>query len=145
MITALETALYTEIPLTRSVGISILDYSKNSLTLSAPLINNINHKCTAFGGSLYTVAVLSGWGLLYLLLKERGLSGQIVIQESNTKFIKPVDTDIAAKCSFQSVNQVERFINTYIKKGRARIQLCSSVICNGETRVLFRGAYVIHG
>ncbi len=144
MIKILQDVLNTEIPLTRHIGISVVEYTDLSLTLSAPLENNINHKCTAFGGSIYSVSVLSGWGLIYLLLKQHNLSGHIVIQESTIKFIKPINSDITAKCSFLSIQQYEKFLNMYRRKGVARIRLTSKITCNSEDAVIFNGSYVVH-
>ena len=144
MIKELQEVLHSAIPLTKAIGIEVVEYTDLSLTLYAPLENNINHKCTAFGGSLYSVSVLSGWGLIYLLLKQHGLSGHIVIQESNTKFLKPVASGITAKCSFESKEQYERFIKMYKRKGIARIQLESRITCNVDANVIFKGSYVVH-
>lgn len=144
MIGELQKVLHSEIPLTKAIGIEVVEYNDSGLTLSAPLGNNTNHKATAFGGSLYSVCVLSGWGLIYLLLKERGLSGHVVIQESSTRFLSPVTTDIVAKCAFESAKQCDRFIHTYKRKGMARIVLQSRVICNDRDSVLFEGSYVAH-
>jgi thioesterase domain-containing protein len=144
MIKELQKILHSEISLTKAIGIEVVEYNDSGLTLSAPLEKNINHKATAFGGSLYSVSVLSGWGLIYLLLKERGLSGQIVIQESNTRFLRPVTSNIIAKCAFESAEQCEKFIRSYKRKGLARVRLQSCVVCNGQTSVLFEGSYVVH-
>jgi thioesterase domain-containing protein len=144
MTSELQKILHSEIPLTKAIGIEVSEYTGLSLTLKAPLATNINHKCTAFGGSLYSVAVLSGWGLIYLLLQQHELSGHIVIQESNTRFLKPVVSDITARCSFESTGQYERFIAMYKRKARARIQLESHIVCNAASNVIFKGGYVIH-
>ncbi len=144
MIRELQEVLHSEIPLTKEIGIEVRKYVDLSLTMFAPLENNINHKSTAFGGSLYSVSVLSGWGLIYLLLKQNGLSGHIVIQESNTKFLKPVAADIMARCSFKSHEQCGKFINMYKRKGLARIKLESHIECNNELAVIFSGSYVVH-
>jgi len=144
MTNELQEILHSEIPLTKHIGIQVGEHTNLSLSLHAPLENNINHKCTAFGGSIYSVSVLSGWGLLYLLLKEHNLSGHIVIQESNTKFIKPVTTKITATCSFNSTDQCDKFINMYKRKGKSRISLASTIKCNNETAVIFKGTYVVH-
>lgn len=144
MIKQLQEVLYSEIPLTRTIGIEVIEYNDTGLTLYAPLENNINHKCTAFGGSLYSVSVLTGWGLIYLLLSKNNLSGHIVIQESNIKFLKPVETGITSKCSFKSDKQVDKFIQMYKRKGIARIQLESHVMCDSGTCVTFKGSYVVH-
>jgi thioesterase domain-containing protein len=144
MIEELQEVLHSEIPLTKEIGIEVRKYTELSLTLYAPLENNINHKCTAFGGSLYSVSVLSGWGLIYLLLKQHGLSGHIVIQESTIKFLKPVVSNIISKCSFGSKEQYEKFIKMYKRKGIARIQLESHISSGTEANVIFSGSYVIH-
>lgn len=144
MIELLQKVLNSEIPLTKSIGLKVKEHDELSLTLSAPLEKNINHKLTAFGGSIYSVSVLSGWGLIYLLLKQHNLSGHIVIQESNIKFIKPVTTDITAKCSFKSAEQSEKFLKAYKRKGKARIKLDVNILCNNESAVIFNGAYVVH-
>ncbi|GJM04416.1 MAG: hypothetical protein DHS20C09_04070 [marine bacterium B5-7] len=140
----LQEVLHSEIPLTKEIGITVSEYTGDSLTLQAPLENNLNHKCTAFGGSIYSVSVLSGWGLLYLLLKEHDLVGHIVIQESNTKFLKPVEYDLSARCSFESIEQKDKFIRMFKRKGVARIQLESRIKFDNDNHVIFNGAYVVH-
>lgn len=145
MIDELQKVLHSEIPLTKAIGIEVVEYGDQGLILSAPLENNINHKSTAFGGSLYSVSVLSGWGLIYMLLREHGLSGHIVIYESSTRFLKPVTNDIVASCAFDSTEQCEKLLRTYKRKGIVRTRLESHVICNPETSVIFEGSYVIHG
>ena len=144
MIKELQEVINSEIPLTNAIGIKVIEHTDLSLTLSAPLEKNINHKCTAFGGSIYSVAVLSGWGLIYLLLKQYGLPGHIVIQESNTRFLKPVASDITARCSFESKDQYQRFLKMYQRKGIARIQLESKISHATDTDVIFNGSYVVH-
>lgn len=144
MINKLQKVLNTEIPLTNCIGIQVGEHTDLSLTLHAPLINNTNHKRTAFGGSIYSTSVLSGWGLIYLLLKQHNLSGHIVIQESNTKFIKPVTSDITAKCSFKSTEQYEKFVKMYKSKGKARIKLEAQIKCNSKNAAIFNGTYVVH-
>ena len=144
MIKHLQEVLNSEIPLTNHIGIQVREHTDASLTLYAPLKNNINHKSTAFGGSIYSISVLSGWGLIYLLLKQHHLSGHIVIQESNIKYIKPVTTDITAKCSFTSLEQQDKFVKMYKRKGLARLQLEANIVCNKEKAVIFNGTYVVH-
>lgn len=141
----LQEILHAEIPLTKEMGVEVKEYADLSLTVSALLENNINHKCTAFGGSLYSVSVLSGWGLIYLALEEHELSGHIVIQESDIKFLKPVASEITARCSFESKQQREKFIQMYKRKGIARISLESRMVFHSETHVIFNGRYVVHG
>ena len=143
-ITALQTKLHEEIPLTRAMGLVVKSLTSDSVCLTAPLSNNINHKSTAFGGSLYSIAVLAGWSLIYNQLQNRNLQGHIVIQESDIKYIKPVTTDIEAVCNIESPELLERFIQTYLKKDMARIMLNTIIRQDGVECVRFRGKYVMH-
>ena len=142
--TELESVLHEEIPLTRAMGVAVLEWSGSALRIGAPLTNNVNHKCTAFGGSLYVMAVLSGWGLLYVLLKQAGLSAHIVIQESHIEYTAPVTNDIVAECRLPADAALARLIKTFERKGRARIELNAVVMQAGEPAVTFKGRYVIH-
>lgn len=140
----LQAVLHEQIPLTRHIGIEVAAYDGQSLSLRAPLQNNLNHKLTAFGGSLYSVAVLSGWGLLYLKLKERGLSGHIVIHESQAWYGQPVTEDIVASCGFESDEQLETFLRIFERRGRARIRLSAIVRQVGQIAFRLEGSYVVH-
>ena len=72
----LESVLHHDIPLTRDMGLKVLDWHDQQLRLYLPLDANVNHKSTMFGGSLYCGAVLAGWGWLHLRLKEEGDRGR---------------------------------------------------------------------
>ncbi len=67
----LESVLHHDIPLTRDMGLKVLDWHDQQLRLYLPLDANVNHKSTMFGGSLYCGAVLAGWGWLHLRLQRR--------------------------------------------------------------------------
>jgi thioesterase domain-containing protein len=140
----LQAVLHEEIPLTRHIGIAVESYDGNKLRLCAPLQNNINHKLTAFGGSLYSVAVLCGWGLLYLKMQERGLAGHIVIHESRAHYGLPVSEDIVAACEFESVEQWDKFVRAFERRGRARIQLSIGVRQGADNAFRLDGSYVVH-
>jgi thioesterase domain-containing protein len=140
----LQAVLHEEIPLTRHIGITVEAYDGHTLRLRAPLENNINHKLTAFGGSLYSVAVLCGWGLLYLKMQERGVAGHIVIHETRAHYALPVSSDIVAETGFESGEQLERFMRTYQRKGRARVALAIHVGQGGQAVFHLDGRYVVH-
>ena len=144
MLEELQKVLNAEIPLTSAISIKTEEYTGLSLSLSAPLEKNINHKSTAFGGSLYCVSVLSGWGLIYLTMKQLGLSGHIVIQESNTKFLRPVASDIIATSEFSSQAQCDKFIQMFKRKNIARVKLTSRIMSDNIPAVIFEGNYVVH-
>jgi thioesterase domain-containing protein len=137
----LERTLHTEIPLTRAMGVSVAHFDATGLTLRAPLEPNINHKSTAFGGSLATLATLAGWGLLQLLLREQQ-PVTVVIQESSVQYLRPVAEDMQATCAMPQAGELEKFLRTLARKGMARIELEVLIPAGGETAVIFRGRFV---
>lgn len=124
--------------------ISVAHCDSNKVELTAPLKPNINHKCTAFGGSLYSVAVLCGWGFVFHQMKQNNLSGHIVIQHSEVDYKLPVDGEIRAVCEPGDKKILENFIRTYQRKGRARIKLKIKILFNEQDALLFSGHYVAH-
>ncbi|ROL71122.1 thioesterase [Pseudomonas chlororaphis] len=143
----LESVLHHDIPLTRDMGLKVLDWQEQQLRLQLPLDANVNHKSTMFGGSLYCGAVLAGWGWLHLRLKEEGIEdGHIVIQEGQISYPLPVTTDGIAICEAPSAAVWKKFLTTYQRYGRARLTLQTRVVNAGsdEAAVSFSGQYVLH-
>ncbi|HBQ60600.1 MAG TPA: thioesterase, partial [Balneolaceae bacterium] len=48
--TQIEEYLYKHIPITKALGVEVVEFSKEGVQFKAPLTNNINHRSTAFGG-----------------------------------------------------------------------------------------------
>jgi len=140
----LQSVLNDEIPITIAMGIEVEQLSDGSLLLRAPLCKNINHKSTAFGGSLYSVAVLTGWGMIYAMLEALDLHAHIVIQESHIRYLKPVNQDIQASCVIANSEIFDKKINIFKRKGMSRITLDVEILNEGEPAVVFTGQYVIH-
>ncbi len=140
----LEHLLHEEIPVSRAMGIRVAGYDGTSLRLAAPLAPNFNHKLTAFGGSLYSIAVLCGWGLLHLKLTEAGVHKHIVIQEANIRYLLPVGEEMVAECQLDTA-AFDRMLHMLQKHDRARIMLQVSMNAAGYTAVAFEGNYVVHG
>src|SRR5437588_8626026 len=117
----LQEILAQEIPITQHLGITVESYDDEGLTLKAPLRQNINHKATAFAGSLNSLLTLAGWGLLWLVLKERNLGVQIVIQESMSSYLRPVTSDFSARCCKPDALELVHFETMLRKRGKARL------------------------
>jgi thioesterase domain-containing protein len=134
--------LHANIPLTEAMQLTALSWDGQQLLLSAPLAPNVNDKGTAFGGSLYNVAVLCGWSLLRLKLDEEGLEKKnIVIQEANTRYLLPVAGELRAECHLV-VEAWQDFLQALQKRGRARITLTVTIRQSDKPAVEFTGTYV---
>ncbi|WP_350648011.1 YiiD C-terminal domain-containing protein [Pseudomonas sp. HY13-MNA-CIBAN-0226] len=143
----LESILHHDIPLTRDMGLKVLDWHDQQLRLHLPLEANVNHKSTMFGGSLYCAAVLAGWGWLHLRLREEGIEdGHIVIQEGQISYPLPVTMDAIAICQAPGAAQWKKFLAMYRRYGRARLTLQSRIVNaeDAEDAVTFSGQYVLH-
>ncbi|MCE0462826.1 thioesterase domain-containing protein [Pseudomonas uvaldensis] len=143
----LESILHHDIPLTRDMGLKVLDWHARQLRLFLPLAANVNHKSTMFGGSLYCGAVLGGWGWLHLALREDGIEdGHIVIQEGQISYPLPVTGDATVVCDAPDEQVWKRFLGTYRRYGRARLTLQTQVLndASDEAAVRFEGQYVLH-
>jgi len=140
----LQNTFYKEIPLSKSMKIEVKSFNEKVLELYAPLEVNINHMDTAFGGSLYNLAVLTGWGLVYTVLAENNLTGHIIIQDATIKYLKPIATDMYANCTIENEGAKDKFLKIYKKRGLSRIHLKVNVYDeNKNLGVTFEGSYVV--
>lgn len=137
----LEQTLHREIPLTRAMGVTVVRLDARGLVLGAPLAPNLNHKRTAFGGSLATLATLAGWGLVQVLLRDQA-PVTVVIQDSAVDYRHPVTADFEALASWPAAADRTRFLATLVRNGRARIALDVQIRAGDQVAVQFHGRFV---
>ena len=70
----LQRRIVGEFAVAKHMGIVVESADDSAVVLRAPLAPNANHKGTAFGGSLYSVAVLAGWAWATRYLASREVS-----------------------------------------------------------------------
>jgi thioesterase domain-containing protein len=140
---ALQTYLRTQIPMAAAMGAQIVAATGAEIRLTAPLEPNINHQSTAFGGSLSTLAVLTGWTAVHCLLKTAGMNGQVVIQRSRYHYLAPVDRAFEAVCRPPDPEAVEDLWDRLKRYRKARVRLAVDILCGGTRTGSFEGDYVI--
>jgi thioesterase domain-containing protein len=64
----LQAYLHEHIPLTRALAVEVVEVGLQRVQLAAPLAPNRNHRQTAFGGSVASLAMLAGWSWLHARL-----------------------------------------------------------------------------
>lgn len=89
------------IPLSQFMQLNIASFDGNALLCNAPLSPNVNLHQTMFAGSIYAMATLTGWGMLYLQLRQLGLHGDQVLADANIRYLRPVATLPSARCELQ--------------------------------------------
>ena len=83
----MQAMLDEQFPITRSMGVRVLGLG-DALAFEEPLDPNRNHMGTAFGGSIFSLAVLAGWCWVWMKLKEEGLQAEIMIHLSNLEYLQ---------------------------------------------------------
>jgi thioesterase domain-containing protein len=134
---------HREIPIVAAMGVTVDSYDGRSLAVRAPMQPNRNVHGTTFAGSLYSACVLTGWGAVWLALKERGLDGVIYAAESAVQYRKAVAGDFVCRCVFDA-EALEAVFDELKKSGRASFDLACTIDHDGKRAVAFTGKYVVH-
>jgi thioesterase domain-containing protein len=137
----LQNRIVGEFTLARHIGIIVETADDSAVVLRAPLAPNANYKGTAFGGSLYSVAVLTGWAWVTRYLAARGLAADAVIQESNVRFLAPVQGELRASVAAPTDAQIDKFRKMLQRAGRGRIRLRVEIIYDQTLAALFDGVF----
>src|SRR5512140_638693 len=112
----LEQFLHEHIPLSKAIGIEVQESNTERVVLSAPLIPNVNHQSTVFGGSASAVAILSAWALLYVRLRQAGLQSRLVIQKNTMVFERPIADKFVASSAVEDISSWKKFQEVFRRK-----------------------------
>lgn len=139
----LEEFLHRQIPLSRAMGLHVVESSAHRLVLEAPLEPNRNHLGTAFGGSLHALPTLACYAALWTILREASLDGHVVIKRSQVHYRQPVAGAICAVCERPETARVDEFLADLRRHRKARMELAAVVPgANGKPAVEFVGNFV---
>jgi thioesterase domain-containing protein len=140
----LQATLEREIPMCARMGIRVHEDGVEGLVMQLPLAPNRNHQQTAFAGSLNALCTIAGWGSVYLLLREVGRGGSIVIRRSSIKYHEPVtSSEIYARCLPVTADAKQYFLEMLDDKGQAKLDLVVEIAGEGGPAVTFAGSYVV--
>jgi thioesterase domain-containing protein len=139
----LELTWHRDIPLAAAMSIGVAGYDGRTLTVRAPLPPNRNLHGTAFAGSLFSTCVLTGWGATWLALRERGLTGLIVVADSEIHYRKAVAADLVCRCTCDP-GALRASLEQFVAKGRGSFELSCAIDQDDKRAVTFAGKYVVH-
>lgn len=134
--------LHDHIPMTLHMGVVVTAYDEHAVRLTAPLEPNLNHRNTAFGGSLSTLGIMAGWTFLHLRLQDAGIANRLVIQKSAMDFKRPAMGALEAVCSFTDEAEWARFTRMILEKEKSRLTLISEIYSEGELVAVNEGLFV---
>ncbi|MFT5313579.1 MAG: thioesterase domain-containing protein [Paraglaciecola sp.] len=136
----LQSTWHETIPISEQMGIKLHQYTGKTLESRASLNKNINLHGSMFAGSIFSLATLTGWGMIYLQLKEKKLKGEIVLGDGNIRYYKPITIQPRALCHIESLSGKFDLIKKN-KKCHIKLQV---VIMDGDNVVgEFSGVYWI--
>jgi thioesterase domain-containing protein len=136
--------LNRDIPVSKFLGFDFVEATPTRVHIRARLTENINHKGTAFGGSLYTLSVLAAYSLVYLgVEKEKIPTNNIVIQKGDIQYLAPVHSDFEVVCEFNGPKAYVKFYDDLQRWKKVRELIKVQVICQGKLCAKLDGVFVV--
>ncbi|WP_372626640.1 YiiD C-terminal domain-containing protein [Arsukibacterium sp.] len=128
------------IPLSQYMQLEITDFNGYALNCSAPLAPNINLHQTMFAGSIYTLATLTGWGMLYMQLQAAGLQGAQVLANATIRYRRPVASAPQARCQLLDCHGD---LTPLAQGEKVRQRIKVGIYCQTEYCAEFIGDYIV--
>lgn len=137
---SLQQTWHQTIPLSAFMQLEIASFDGAVLSCRAPLAPNKNLHHTMFAGSIYSLATLTGWGLIYLQLQALGLHGDIVLADGHIRYLAPLQALPCAKVRFHQARGCLRGLT----QGRKVRQTLRVEIFDADQQVAeFTGKFVV--
>lgn len=136
----LQKTWHETIPISEQMGIKLHQFNGRTLEVHASLNKNINLHGTMFAGSIFSLATLTGWGMLFLLLKEKQLEGDIVLGDGDIHYHKPITDKPIAICNIESLDGNFDILR---RNKKCCLKLQINILDNQTPVAEFKGVYWI--
>lgn len=136
----LKQVWHNTIPVSKHMQIHPASLVDEQFTVCADRSANINLHNTMFAGSIYTLATLTGWGWVHLLVKKEQLQGDIVLADADIRYKAPLHGQPFAKIKREHTSGKIEILS---KGRRARIQVQVDVLDGDKVVATFNGKYVV--
>lgn len=128
------------IPLSEFMQLKVLSFDGRQLRCAAPLAPNKNPHQTMFAGSIYSMATLTGWGMVFLQMKALGLQGDIVLADAQIRYLAPLQQQPSA---LVDLLQLKGDLTPLARGQKVRQQLKVQIM-DGQHKVAdFEGRFVV--
>ena len=135
----LQDKIHRHIPLAKAMQFTIDELNTGGIRVSAPLEPNINIHGTGFAGSIYSLAVLTGWALCTHILEDAAIDAELVVARAEIRYRAPVtaelhcatDADAKARDAFLGATreQGKGLLTLEIKVGDAPQAVLTATFC----------------
>ena len=137
-----EEYLHAHIPLSKAMGVSVVESSPEKVVLAAPLLPNINHRETLFGGSASAIAILAAWTRIHLCLSVFGGGYRLVIYRNEMTYERAVAGAFTVTSLARNDPDWARVHNMFVRHGKARITATATLDYEGETACRLTAEFV---
>ena len=119
---SLQQKIRSSIPLSEMMQFNIEQLSNTSIKVTAPLEPNVNIHGTGFAGSIYSLAVLTGWAFCENLMQLFGMKGVLVVARAEIKYRSPITEDLQCATS-ATEDAAQAFYEAFKQRGTGRLEL----------------------
>ena len=123
---ALEQKIRGSIPLSDAMQFHIEALSLDAIEVVAPLPPNVNIHGTGFAGSIYSVAVLTGWALCTHILEALEIDADLVVARAEIRYRAPVTGELRCQTGAERSDR-DSFLQDIRERGKGVLQLRISV------------------
>jgi thioesterase domain-containing protein len=136
----LQATWHKTIPMSKAMDLAIGFYDQKRLVTTCGENFNKNLHNTMFAGSIYTLATLTGWGWVYLLMQQKNLVGNIVLADANIRYHNPVEGIAFAKtgCLLSSGS-----VDDLKDKKKVKLHIEVQVMSGEKVAATFKGLYFV--
>ena len=139
----LQDLLHREVPMSETMGMTVNSFDGQRLTMQAALELNVNLYGVAFGGSIYSLCAMAGWGLLIMKLEEAELDARIMLTGGEIEYLKPVSQTLVSASFFSNPADFGEFAENWRTRQRARISVPVEILLDdGSLAARFLGGYI---
>ncbi len=139
----MEKLLHTEIPISRTMEVSVTELSSTMLRLALPLKPNHNHKGTLFGGSSYAACALACYGLFLSGLIENGINTKnVVVGEGNIRYLEPIEKDCIVEASWALADSQKEFFDNLARWKKSRTEMQAHIRVDGKLCAEFSAQFI---
>lgn len=135
----LEQIIRAAIPLSNAMQFSIDRLDLDMIQVSAPLEPNVNIHGTGFAGSIYAVAVLSGWALCRHIMGMLKMDGDLVVAKAEIAYRVPITSTLECNCRVDTEAR-ENFIKGFMQLGKGKLEL--QVEVGDGPHAILQGTYI---
>lgn len=136
----LQQSWHDNIPLSQVMGIRIHQYTGQIFETRAAIDPNLNLHGTMFAGSIYSLATLTGWGLLHLWLKDEYQQASIVLADANIHYHKPL---LSAPGAIARMSDIEGDLQPLSQGNKTRVTVQVEVRDHDVLVAEFIGIYAL--